>query len=175
MYKYDKLLESLSSNQEIPGQLGNNIGGVTNLDLTGQEELLTSGLYDDGWDESSSSGFEDLPLDVEDIILDTLCEASLMEHRGKSKDPNYQRNKKAAKIAGGVALTAGAILGGKKLLKNRKATKTAAKAAKAAKATKTATKAAKAAKAAKATNNPHNMSTKDFSKALSSKNTIWDI
>lgn len=105
MDKYDVLLdylcesELLSANQEIPGYLGNNINGVTNLDLTNEEEIILSSYFDDGWDESSSSGFEDLPtVDTVDIILDALCEASLMHNtRGKSKDPNYQRNKKLSK------------------------------------------------------------------------------
>ena len=91
----------MSSNQEIPGQLGNNINGVTNLDLTGQEEIITSGLYDDGWDESSSSGFEDLPLD-EDIILDALCETNAAKinnkYDNKVNKVNRKFNRKRAKL-----------------------------------------------------------------------------
>ena len=78
LYEFE-MMESLSSNQEIPGQLGNNINGVTNLDLTGEEELITSGLYDDAWDESSSSGFEDLPLTDDDIQLECIFESCLNE------------------------------------------------------------------------------------------------
>ncbi len=101
-----ELMESLSSNQEIPGQLGNNINGVTNLDLTNQEELLTSGLYDDGWDESSSSGFEDLPLTDEDIQLECIFESSLYEdaanvnnkYDNKADKINRKYNRKKAKL-----------------------------------------------------------------------------
>lgn len=102
MDKYDKLLECISSNQEIPGQLGNNFGGVTNLDLTGEEELVMSGLYDDAWDESSSSGFEDLPMTDEDIQLECIFESKLFEHRGKPdpKKAKERNNKNISKEAG---------------------------------------------------------------------------
>ena len=109
MDKYDKLLESLSSNQEIPGKLGNNIGGNTNLDLTGEEELITSGLYDDMWDESSTSGFEDLPLS------DYLCESYLYQKMDMNKKGNKARartnkGKTYGKVAGAVAGTAAGFM-----------------------------------------------------------------
>lgn len=80
MDKLDLTIERkfASANQQVPGKLGNNIGGNTNLDLTDEEELLTSGLYDDNWDESSSSGFENLPTD-DDIQLECIYESCLNE------------------------------------------------------------------------------------------------
>lgn len=65
-----------SANQQIPGKLGNNIDGVTNLDLTDDEKII---MYDDedSWDESSLEEFSDLPDDY-DIQLDCICESKLL-------------------------------------------------------------------------------------------------
>lgn len=94
-----------SANQQIPGKLGNNIDGVTNLDLTDEEELITSGLYDDSWDESSSSGFEDIPTE-DDIQLECIYESKLFEdvasinnkYDNKANDINRKYNRKKASL-----------------------------------------------------------------------------
>ena len=75
----DLKLEKKFSNQQIPGLLGNNINGVTNLDLTDEEKLLTCNINLDNWDESSTSRFEVLPLSDEDAQLECIYESCLNE------------------------------------------------------------------------------------------------
>ncbi len=102
--KLDMIIERKfqSANQEIPGKFGNNNNGITNFDLTGEEELILDDIDNDILDNSTLSGFENLPEQDElDACLDILCESEiepLFEHRGKP-DPkkSKQRNDKNIK------------------------------------------------------------------------------